>query len=177
MLLTPQKPKSVCAGDHGGTLRQLESVLAAQPDHGPALALMGISLMLAGDLDDAVVTLKQAVAVLPDDETTRINLGNALRAQAESRLTAGQLQEARDGLLDALEHVPDDIQALLVSPKPNRNCVTTKMRSPPTKPISASNHNRRGFISTGVLPARVAAIRGSTSSLSHRHPVGSFVVC
>jgi predicted O-linked N-acetylglucosamine transferase (SPINDLY family)/nucleoside-diphosphate-sugar epimerase len=70
------------AADHyrAGRLDAAEAavreLLARQPDHVPALNLLGVLRRRAGDPLKALVSLRRAAALDPDSETAWINLGN-----------------------------------------------------------------------------------------------------
>ena len=100
------------ADDVAGARRLLDPVLAAEPANAPALALRGLCRLMAGELDDAVAELTQAVGLLPGDAATQANLAAALRRRAEDRLQSGQPGAAQVDFLAALDQAPEDAAAL-----------------------------------------------------------------
>jgi predicted O-linked N-acetylglucosamine transferase (SPINDLY family)/nucleoside-diphosphate-sugar epimerase len=56
----------------------VEAVLAREPDHAPALNLLGVLHRLRGDFSRAQTCLRRATALDPEKETAWINLGNVL---------------------------------------------------------------------------------------------------
>jgi protein O-GlcNAc transferase len=53
-----------------------EAVLAEQPDHAPALNLLGVLHRIKGDFSAALACLERAAALDPKNETAWINMGN-----------------------------------------------------------------------------------------------------
>jgi len=83
-------------------LAHFEAGLKAAPDDVRLLSLHGETLLRAGQYRDAVPFLKQALALAPDMEQTRMLYARALRYSA-------QHDEAADQLLILLEKAPDSL--------------------------------------------------------------------
>ncbi|WP_170295967.1 tetratricopeptide repeat protein [Azospirillum brasilense] len=64
------------AGRTGEAVSALRRAVRLRPDHGEAWHHLGVALQRIGDLDTAMA-LAQAVALLPEDATARLNLGRA----------------------------------------------------------------------------------------------------
>ncbi len=75
------------AGLPQDALRNLQSLLALQPEHASALNNAGNALFALWRTDEAIAHYERALALRPDDAETRFNLGNALQR-------SGRLSEA-----------------------------------------------------------------------------------
>lgn len=68
-------------------LGYFRAAVAIRPGSAEARSILGITLLMIGETDEAIAALRQAIALNPDFATARINLGHALRQK-------GQLDEA-----------------------------------------------------------------------------------
>jgi tetratricopeptide (TPR) repeat protein len=92
------------AGQLPDAQAMLRRVIAQQPGHFDALALLAMLAQRGGRLDEAVELLKRTVALRPDLAETHYNLGNALKA-------AGRLDEAMQCFQQAISLRPDFAEA------------------------------------------------------------------
>jgi len=86
-------------------LRVLEPLTRLCPSVGQYRYLLGVALMQAGDMADAVDALREARKLEPDAPRTLVALGAALNDRK-------QHEEARTHLRRALELTPDGVEAL-----------------------------------------------------------------
>ncbi len=80
-------------------------VLAQQPEHAPALNLMGVLHRIRGEFTTALTYLERAAALDPDSETAWINLGNV-------HLDREAAEAAVDAYTHALAAAPDRTDTL-----------------------------------------------------------------
>lgn len=89
-------------GRHSDAERAFRAVLADEPENVEALHLLGVSRLMTGEAEDAVVLIRDAIQVAPERADFHCNLGVALKG-------LGRLQEAADALqrsvaLDGQQH-------------------------------------------------------------------------
>lgn len=75
------------AGDKAGAEAIYRAILASDPDHAPALQMLGLAAAEQGRAAEGLACLERAVELEPDVGTIRANLG-ALLLQAEQRAAA-----------------------------------------------------------------------------------------
>ena len=89
----------------------VQAVLAVQPDHAPAVNLLGVLHRIRGEFSQALACLERAAALDPNNETASINLGNvhldleAADAAVET-YTRGLAAAPRHGLRDRIRRAP-----------------------------------------------------------------------
>lgn len=83
-------------GKFSEALALAESVLAADPDHVPALALKGDSLERLGDLDSALACYENVVTLRPDSPLDRIRVAQLKKAVAQPLLAVGAKPDKRN---------------------------------------------------------------------------------
>lgn len=94
------------AGQWAEAARRCEEVLAAEPDHAPALELLGQAALAAGDAGRAESLLSRAVELRPDSASAHLHHGLALRrlGRADEALAALLRARARDPRLVEAQH-------------------------------------------------------------------------
>ncbi len=107
----------------------------------------GVALVTAGRYLEGVAKFRQALALLPDDETVRKNLGAAWSHEAAALLSAGKNEESAAAYAEASAAVPGDAAFLA-----GRGIALSRARR--TGEAKAC-FSRALFLDEGCVPARV----------------------
>jgi tetratricopeptide (TPR) repeat protein len=141
-------------------LHALEKTANLLPDDPEAHFNLGNALRVAGRLDDAAGSFRQALKIRPDYIIAHLALGDALR-------TRGQLEAAAASYRKALEIEPDkaeaqsDLGAILLGLRQLPEAVTRLRRALELKPDFAAAHTNLGnaFRDLGQLDDALACHR------------------
>ena len=98
------------AGNLPGARTLCEQVLAAKPDYGAALHLLGLVTYQQGDKPGGIALLERAVESVPRDLQLRINLGRMLQTSGRAEDAVATLETAL-----ALDPGSDEARQLLVA--------------------------------------------------------------
>ena len=82
------------AGQRGEAAALCEKILAAEPDHGPSLRLLGVLRSEAGDHAGAADVFARAAELAPDDAEAQYNLGTVLMSLTRTDEGIAHLQRA-----------------------------------------------------------------------------------
>lgn len=99
-------------GDLGRAVALADTLLASRADDIEARSLRANARIKMGELDRAIEDLEVLQRQLPDDPRFQRALATALNTRGSRRLRAGQLEEARHDLMDALVLLPDHTPAM-----------------------------------------------------------------
>jgi len=96
--------RALRSGDAATCEQTCRRVLAEAPDHGRALALLGMALVARGSVDEGRAALERAVDLAPDLVEGNLALGRLLKSRHE-------LAAARDHLELAVHYAPESADA------------------------------------------------------------------
>lgn len=99
-------------GQHAQALPLIASVLARHPDHPAALGLQANAALMAGEANLAVQALQRLVHLQPGQPALRRVLSQALNRKGSGDRHAGREDIAERAFAQALEHWPDNHEAL-----------------------------------------------------------------